>query len=163
MQGTLKDPGIIPRVAERLIQLIKEKEHSERQEFNGGACSYNSSWTLSASLGGEGRKEKSHSLILLAASYAELYNEKVYDLLNPSDQELPVREDAARNIVIQNIAAVPVNSFQVFQQTYEQGCKNRTTAETKLNASSSRSHAILILKVCWGMRLSEFFFFLTLR
>lgn len=71
----------------------------------------------------------------------------MYDLLQPSDQDLPIREDASHNIVIQGVAAVPIDSFQVFQQTYDQGCKNRTTAETKLNASSSRSHAILILKV----------------
>jgi kinesin family protein 22 len=34
-----------------------------------------------------------------------------------------------------------------FLEAYEQGCRNRTTAETKLNATSSRSHAVLIIKV----------------
>lgn len=47
MQGSAKDPGIIPRVAERLLQLIKAREQEERKEL--GSLPYHSSWQLSAS------------------------------------------------------------------------------------------------------------------
>lgn len=46
MQGSTKDPGIIPRVAERLLQLIKTREQEERKEL--GSLPYHSSWQLSA-------------------------------------------------------------------------------------------------------------------
>lgn len=42
---------------------------------------------------------------------------------------------------------VSILGTKEFAALYDQGCKNRTTAATALNASSSRSHAVLQLKV----------------
>ena len=90
---------------------------------------------------------------------------QVYDLLRPKDQDLPIREDQEKNIFIPNLAKVacvpfnniahsnishiqlPVTSYEQFLETYDLGCKNRTTAPTALNSSSSRSHAVLIITV----------------
>ena len=44
---------------------------------------------------------------------------------------------------------VPLSSLHCFQKAYQEGCRNRKTAETRLNASSSRSHAVLIIKVTY--------------
>lgn len=48
MQGTPKDPGIIPRVAERVMQLIKKREAEEKREL--GSLPYHSSWQLGTAL-----------------------------------------------------------------------------------------------------------------
>lgn len=48
---------------------------------------------------------------------------------------------------MQGLEQLPITNFDSFRQTYNLGCKNRTTAETKLNSTSSRSHALILLKV----------------
>jgi kinesin family protein 22 len=83
----------------------------------------------------------------VTVSYLEIYNEKVYDLLQPKEQDLPIREDQNHNIFIPNLAEVPIQSVSDFEVAYQNGCKNRTVAATKLNARSSRSHAILVVKI----------------
>lgn len=42
----------------------------------------------------------------LQLSCMEIYNESVCDLIQPKDQDLPIREDASRNIFIPNLAQV---------------------------------------------------------
>jgi hypothetical protein len=42
----------------------------------------------------------------LQLSCMEIYNEKTYDLISPKDQDLPIREDANRNIFVPNLAQV---------------------------------------------------------
>jgi kinesin family protein 22 len=124
MQGTEQDPGLIPRVAERLLRLVAEEE-----------CKVNSS-SSSSSL--------SYSI---SVSYLEIYNEKVFDLLRPGSSDLPIREDASRQIVIPNLSKQRITNFAEFQTAFELGCKNRRKGATKLNPSSSRSHAILLLSI----------------
>lgn len=89
----------------------------------------------------------SFAQVKLTISYVEIYNEKVYDLFQPKEQDLPVRETVNRTIVIQNLSEIPISNMDDFRKTYQNGCRNRTTAATKLNSSSSRSHAILLVRV----------------
>jgi len=91
------------------------------------------------------RQAKAEQVLL---SYLEIYNERVFDLLESSERDLPLREDAQRNIIIPNLAEIPLTSFKHFETLYALGCRNRKTAATKLNAGSSRSHAVLIVKAC---------------
>ncbi|KAM0671849.1 kinesin motor domain-containing protein [Ordospora colligata] len=79
------------------------------------------------------------------ASYMEIYNEKIYDLLEP--KELALRE-FNKLIVVPNLFLKRIESMSEFESVLKQGIKNRTTAETKLNKSSSRSHGIL--RICVG-------------
>eukprot|EP01114_Cavostelium_apophysatum_P000654 TRINITY_DN10596_c0_g1_i1.p1 TRINITY_DN10596_c0_g1~~TRINITY_DN10596_c0_g1_i1.p1 ORF type:complete len:777 (+),score=244.02 TRINITY_DN10596_c0_g1_i1:141-2471(+) len=125
MQGTAADPGIIPRAVARVINLIQEKE-AEHKQANPTATT---------------------PICVVTVSYLEIYNEKVYDLLGLKDQDLPIREDEKRNIFIPGLEEVDIKTFEDFEKTYQTGCKNRTVASTKLNSQSSRSHAILMLKV----------------
>ncbi len=120
MQGTSEEPGIIPRAVEQLLVLAEK---------------YNKSNT------------KGKDNVSISVSYLEIYNEKVYDLLQPKDQDLPIREGQAKNIFIPDLEQVEIHSVEEFQKTYATGCRNRTTAATKLNAKSSRSHSILLVKV----------------
>ncbi|AFN84172.1 kinesin-like DNA-binding protein [Encephalitozoon romaleae SJ-2008] len=77
-------------------------------------------------------------------SYMEIYNEKIYDLLEP--KELVLRE-CNGTIVIPNLFNKRVENIEEFEEVFRQGTKNRTTAETKLNKNSSRSHGILRISV----------------
>lgn len=78
------------------------------------------------------------------ASYLEIYNEKIYDLLEP--KEVVLRE-FNKTIIIPNLTNKRVKCFSDFEELFLQGTKNRTTGETKLNKNSSRSHAILRISV----------------
>lgn len=77
-------------------------------------------------------------------SYMEIYNEKIYDLLEP--RELLLRE-VNRMVVVPGLAGRRVRCMRDFEEMFLVGMGNRTTAETKLNKNSSRSHAILRIGV----------------
>ncbi|XP_028332860.1 kinesin-like protein KIF22 [Gouania willdenowi] len=83
----------------------------------------------------------------IAISYLEIYNEKVLDLLSPSSQDLPIRENKDKNILIPGLTDTVISSFSDFEKHFVPATLNRTTASTKLNQRSSRSHAILLIKV----------------
>ncbi len=80
-------------------------------------------------------------------SYVEIYKEKVYDLLNPGVNELQLREDVNRNIVIPGLVESEIMRVNDFMTVFEFGTKNRSMASTKLNSQSSRSHACLMLVI----------------
>ncbi|KAJ1977999.1 hypothetical protein H4R34_003363 [Dimargaris verticillata] len=86
-------------------------------------------------------------------SYYEIYKEAIFDLLVPresmSPSGLPIREDGNKNIFIPNLTEQEVSSYAQFEQLFHRACKNRSTASTKLNLASSRSHAILTVQISW--------------
>ena len=83
----------------------------------------------------------------VSLSYLEIYKEKVYDLLNPSELDLPIREDQKKNIFIPGLKMSHLSCFEDFERQFALGNKNRSTASTKLNTASSRSHAIIQLSI----------------
>ncbi|KAL4658357.1 kinesin-like protein KIF22 isoform X1 [Arapaima gigas] len=118
MLGSSEQPGVIPRAVREVFHLVREREkESEDWEYSVGM------------------------------SYLEIYNEKVLDLLAPNSQDLPIREDKGRNILIPGLTHTPLTSFSHFHTVFLPASLNRTTASTKLNQRSSRSHAILLIKV----------------
>ena len=79
------------------------------------------------------------------ASMIEIYNEKVRDLLDPSKDNLEVHEDKQRGVYVEGMTESSIgNEFDVYE-LMKQGNSNRSIAETKMNAQSSRSHSIFIL------------------
>ncbi|ROV94769.1 hypothetical protein VMCG_08872 [Cytospora schulzeri] len=86
----------------------------------------------------------------VALSYYEIYNDKVFDLLEPVEKRtpsgLPLREANGRTIVV-GLSEQPCEDLKDFETMYIEANNNRVTAATKLNAHSSRSHAILRVKV----------------
>ncbi|EPZ36411.1 kinesin-domain-containing protein [Rozella allomycis CSF55] len=122
MEGSEIDPGIIPRTLEFLL--------TEKNKYD---------------------NSKIHM------SFMEIYNEKVFDLLSKTiDHDLPIREDKDKNITIPDLVKVTINkesikielkSREVFEKYFKIGVKNRSTAATKCNANSSRSHSIVLLQV----------------
>ncbi|KAI0205945.1 kinesin-II 95 kDa subunit [Astrocystis sublimbata] len=89
--------------------------------------------------------------VAVALSYYEIYNDKVFDLLEPVEKRtpsgLPLRAEASGKTVVAGLSERPCQDLKDFEQLYIEANTNRVTAATKLNASSSRSHAILRVKV----------------
>jgi DNA uptake protein ComE-like DNA-binding protein len=87
----------------------------------------------------------------VALSYYEIYNDKVFDLLEPPEKRtpsgLPLRAEANGKTVVAGLSERSCQDLKDFERLYIEANANRVTAATKLNAHSSRSHAILRVKV----------------
>lgn len=73
-------------------------------------------------------------------SYIEIYNERVYDLLDKRN-ELKIQETGTGETTVKSVEKI-VNSEQSIVELLSQGNKERKVAETKMNVQSSRSHTI---------------------
>ncbi|KAF0685901.1 hypothetical protein As57867_022204, partial [Aphanomyces stellatus] len=83
-------------------------------------------------------------------SFVEIYNERVYDLLNPQVKEsLKVREHPEKGTYVEHVSNLVVTSSHDIQYLLAEGSKTRTVASTHMNQMSSRSHAILTLTLHW--------------
>mmetsp|Transcript_14462 Transcript_14462/g.14520 ORF Transcript_14462/g.14520 Transcript_14462/m.14520 type:complete len:589 (+) Transcript_14462:2-1768(+) len=80
-------------------------------------------------------------------SYIQIYNEKIFDLLNPAKEKLKVYQDTDKGLWITDATKVPSKNVKEVNQILELGTKYRVTAATNSNAESSRSHALLILTI----------------
>ncbi|KAJ5729597.1 uncharacterized protein N7483_004105 [Penicillium malachiteum] len=79
-------------------------------------------------------------------SYLEIYNERVRDLLNPSNKgNLKVREHPSTGPYVEDLAKLVVRSFEEIDHLMDEGNKARTVAATNMNETSSRSHAVFTL------------------
>ncbi|KAI8720384.1 Kinesin motor domain-containing protein [Fusarium sp. LHS14.1] len=89
--------------------------------------------------------------VQVALSYYEIYNDKVYDLLEPPEKRtptgLPLRAEANGRTVVVGLSERSCEDLKDFEKMYIEANNNRVTAATKLNAHSSRSHAILRVKL----------------
>ncbi|KAH6653304.1 P-loop containing nucleoside triphosphate hydrolase protein [Truncatella angustata] len=88
--------------------------------------------------------------VTVALSYYEIYNDKVFDLFEPLEKRtptgLPLREANGKTHVV-GLTERPCEDLKDFEKLYIEANNNRITAATKLNAHSSRSHAILRVKL----------------
>ncbi|KAH0185751.1 kinesin-domain-containing protein, partial [Aureobasidium melanogenum] len=86
----------------------------------------------------------------VAMSYYEIYNDRVYDLFEAPEKRtpagLPIRDNNGKTVVV-GLTERPCTSLKDFESLYDQANVNRSTSATKLNAHSSRSHAVLCVKV----------------
>ncbi|KAK8227602.1 P-loop containing nucleoside triphosphate hydrolase protein [Phyllosticta capitalensis] len=82
----------------------------------------------------------------VAVSYYEIYNDRVYDLFEPPEKRtaagLPIRDNNGKTVVV-GLTERPCTTLKDFEKLYDEANVNRSTSATKLNAQSSRSHAIL--------------------
>lgn len=83
-------------------------------------------------------------------SYLEVYNETVRDLLCPG-RPLVLREDK-QGIVAAGLTQYRASSADEVMTLLQQGNRNRTTEPTRVNETSSRSHAILQVVVEYRVR-----------
>ena len=71
-------------------------------------------------------------------SMLEIYNEKVRDLLNPSNVKggLRVRQHPKKGFYADGLKTVAVSEYKDIEDRMEEGTKNRTVAATNMNATS---------------------------
>ncbi|KAH7395662.1 P-loop containing nucleoside triphosphate hydrolase protein [Cadophora sp. MPI-SDFR-AT-0126] len=88
--------------------------------------------------------------VTVTLSYYEIYNDKVYDLFEAPEKRslagLPIREKDGKTFVV-GLSEHACDDLKDFERLYIEANNNRSTAGTSLNAQSSRSHAILMVKV----------------
>ena len=110
-----EDTGIVQRVAHHLF------EHITSAREAGTECS-------------------------LQCSYMEIYNEEIVDLLDSdSSKTVTVRENADGGQTISGIQTVPVPDVRALGKVLSTGAAARSVGSTKMNAVSSRSHAVFTL------------------
>jgi hypothetical protein len=94
------------------------------------------------------REGKKH--LRVYCSFLQIYNEKIYDLLNVNSLEeggLRLRWNKEDQFKVENLYVFEVESDTEAKDVYSYGIKNRIMAAHNLNLHSSRSHCILTLTV----------------
>ncbi|XP_055381414.1 uncharacterized protein LOC129611999 [Condylostylus longicornis] len=84
-------------------------------------------------------------LFLLRVGYIEIYNEKIYDLLNKDNKDLKIHETAGE-VTVDCTEFIVTNEEDIWKHL-QKGNKLRKCGETNMNERSSRSHAIFKLTV----------------
>jgi centromeric protein E len=85
-------------------------------------------------------------VFLVRASFLEIYNEEVRDLLTKDNQVLQIREDPRRGVFVQSEEEI-VTDFESLLSVLITGEKSRTFASTSMNERSSRSHTIFRITI----------------
>ncbi|KAK1754789.1 kinesin-like protein KIF1A [Echria macrotheca] len=121
MMGTPEQPGLIPRTCDDLFERIAAAQEETPN------ISYN-----------------------VRVSYFEVYNEHVRDLLVPvvpgqPPYYLKIRESPVEGPYVKDLTEVPVRNINEILRYMRAGDGNRTIASTKMNDTSSRSHAVFTI------------------
>ncbi|KAF9347393.1 hypothetical protein BGX26_001096 [Mortierella sp. AD094] len=80
-------------------------------------------------------------------SYMEIYMEKIRDLLNPVNDNLPIHEEKNRGVYVKGLFEVYVSSISEIHEVMRRGGNSRMVAYTNMNAESSRSHSIFVVTI----------------
>jgi centromeric protein E len=78
---------------------------------------------------------------LIRVGYIEIYNEKLYDLLETEKIELTKIREVNNEIIVKQTEVIS-STAQSILESYEKGNANRRTGDTQMNDQSSRSHSI---------------------
>jgi len=84
---------------------------------------------------------------MVRASYLQIYNENISDLLKTERSALQIREDKKRGVFVEGLSEWAVRSPMEIYSLMQRGAQVRATAATKMNDVSSRSHAVFIIIV----------------
>lgn len=85
---------------------------------------------------------------LVRASYLEIYNEEIRDLLGKdSKSKLELKEDKDKGVYVKDLNTFVVRNVQEIDHVMNVGQKNRTVGATLMNQDSSRSHSIFTITV----------------
>jgi hypothetical protein len=94
----------------------------------------------------------------LWVSYLQIYCEVLSDLISPQIEnnnesaiiapiQLAIREKTGGGTYVEGLSRIRVHKYEDFNRILELGDSNRNTSETLANATSSRSHATLIITI----------------
>ena len=97
---------------------------------------------LFSMLGASGRPPAGYTV---RASYLELYNEAINDLLNPDSTNLQLRWQTKTGAFVENLLQVECESVADAMAVFAEGTRNRKVGSHLLNKDSSRSHCIFTI------------------
>ncbi|KZF19439.1 kinesin-domain-containing protein [Xylona heveae TC161] len=142
--------GVVPRAATAIFEKLgggssnrtsttglrtpKRYSTNSIQPFNGAAKLPEKNW-------------------IMKATYVEIYNEQLRDLLLPESlppserNQITIREDAKGRILPTGLHQVTINSVEDLLNALSFGSSIRQTDATAINAKSSRSHAVFSLNL----------------
>ncbi|XP_051844306.1 kinesin-like protein KIF17 isoform X7 [Antechinus flavipes] len=85
---------------------------------------------------------------LVRASYLEIYNEDIRDLLGAdTKQKLELKEHPEKGVYVKGLSMHTVHSVAQCERIMEMGWKNRSVGYTLMNKDSSRSHSIFTISI----------------
>jgi len=67
--------------------------------------------------------------------------------LDPSKQNLQIKEDPKVGIYVKDASEISVNNPNEMKDVMTMGSCNRSVAATRMNATSSRSHSMFCIKI----------------
>ena len=99
----------------------------------------------------------------VSASFLEIYNENIRDLLTTQPQatgkkqawsdmkegtiDYTIQHDAAGNTHVSNLIDIPISSISDVKTLMERAARNRSVGVTAMNSRSSRSHSVFTLRL----------------
>ncbi|XP_073985052.1 kinesin-like protein KIF12 isoform X1 [Rhodnius prolixus] len=95
-------------------------------------------------------QDKSNVNFILKASFLEIYNEKVIDLLNPGSARKPLAvrwSKKSGRFFVENLFTVDCEELDDLLAVLEEGMRNRAVGSHTMNEHSSRSHTILTVYI----------------
>ena len=84
---------------------------------------------------------------MVRASYLQIYNEVISELLKKDPNSLTIREDKKRGVFVEGLSEWAVRSPRDIYSLMKDGMRNWATAATRMNDVSSWSHAVFIIIV----------------
>jgi len=88
---------------------------------------------------------------LVRASYFEIYNEEIRDLLSKDPKnKLELKENQDSGVYVKDLTSFVVKSTSEIDHVMQAGKKNRSVGETLMNQASSRSHSVfsIVIECC---------------
>lgn len=119
MMGGENDRGIIPRLCGALFDEVKQRSTNLHK------------WSIEI-------------------SYMEIYNEQVFDLLSPSSSKtkgMRIRNHKTIGPYVEGLSRFAVGDYDTLETFMKKGNEVRSTAATKMNDTSSRSHALFTINL----------------
>ncbi|KAJ0790472.1 putative plus-end-directed kinesin ATPase [Helianthus annuus] len=114
-QSTSGNQGIVPRVFQRLFaEIQQEQDQAEGKQIN----------------------------YQCRCSFLEIYNEQIGDLLDPTQRNLEIKDDAKHGFYVENLTEEYVTGYEDVTQILIKGLSNRKIGATSVNSKSSRSHIV---------------------
>ncbi|KAI1381253.1 kinesin-domain-containing protein [Hypoxylon crocopeplum] len=145
-QGDLEVMGVIPRAA---MALFEKLDGPPRNSNRSSMSQLRTPQRYSV----QSPPPKGEKNWQLKATYVEIYNEQLRDLLVPDHLQqherssVTIREDQKGNIILTGLQQVEINSVDDLMNALNFGSTIRQTDATAINAKSSRSHAVFSLNL----------------
>ncbi|CAJ2511899.1 Uu.00g075240.m01.CDS01 [Anthostomella pinea] len=141
--------GVVPRAATALFEKLDGPSREQRNS-NRNSMSQLRAPSRYSMQSPTPRGEKNWQL---KATYVEIYNEQLRDLLMPDHipqherGNVTIREDQKGNIILTGLHQIDINSAEDLMNALNFGSSIRQTDATAINAKSSRSHAVFSLNL----------------